>query len=272
MKKLFLIFYFGNLLLWSPLFSEEIGTAELPLPPLSRGLSLKNDMRSSQKSIKDISFSNGDIVFIRSTSPQSKALEEVTETHWTHVGVLFRLIEEIKENREDRVNSEKKEKNWKLASSQNKSQNKQEKWYVFEASSLVQFTPLEKFVGSRAHAFLRMKDPLSAAQVALIFEAALSRLGKAYDLYFLLSRDGVHKDDFDYCSELVWYVFAKGIRIPLGERVLLGSLNTKGQEAEKLVKKRFAQNAPLSLTEWQKQYVIPPQSIFESPLLRRIDL
>ena len=266
MKKLFLIFYFGNLLLRSPLFSDEIGTAELPLPSLSRGLSLKNNMRSSQKRIKDISFSNGDIVFIRSTSLQSKALEEVTETHWTHVGVLFRLIEEIKENRE------KKEKNWKLASSQNKSQNKQGKWYVFEANSQVQFTPLEKFVGSRAHAFLRMKDPLSEAQVALLFEAALSRLGKPYDLYFLLSRDGFHKDDFDYCSELVWYVFAKGIRIPLGERVLLGSLNTKGQEAEKLVKKRFAQNAPLSLTEWQKQYVIPPQSIFESPLLRRIDL
>lgn len=262
MKKLFLIFYFGNLLLRSPLFSEELGTVELPLPPLSRGLSLKNDMRSSQKSIKDISFSNGDIVFIRSTSPQSKALEEVTETHWTHVGVLFRLIEEIKENRE------KKEKNWKLASSQDK----EGKWYVFEANAHVQFTPLELFLGSRAHAFLRMKDPLTEAQSALLFEAALGRLGKAYDLYFLLSRDGVHKDDFDYCSELVWYVFAKGLRIPLGERALLGSLNTKGQEAKKLVKKRFSKDAPLSLTEWQKQYVIPPQSIFESPLLRRIDL
>jgi hypothetical protein len=267
MKKFFfLTFCLGTFFLWTPLFSEEIGTAELPLPPTSKGLSFRKDMRSSQKKIENISFSNGDIVFIRSTSLQSKALEEVTQTHWTHVGVLFRLIQEDKEGKDNKA------RYWKLASSQNKSQNKQGKWYVFEANSQVQFTPLEKFVGSRSHAFLRMKDPLSEAQVALLFEVALGRLGKAYDLYFLLSRDGVHKDDFDYCSELVWYVFAKGIRIPLGERVLLGSLNTKGQEAEKLVKKRFAQNAPLSLTEWQKQYVIPPQSIFESPLLRRIDL
>src|SRR5688572_17876478 len=33
---------------------------------------------------------NGDILFIRSKSDQSKALEEVTGSEWTHMGIAFK--------------------------------------------------------------------------------------------------------------------------------------------------------------------------------------
>ncbi len=234
--------------------SDKLGTELLPLPPISKGIYQKKDKQSSQKKIKDLSFLNGDIVFIRSQSLQSKALEEVTRTKWTHVGILFRLIQN--------------EKKWTFVSSQDS----RGKWFVFEANAHVQFTPLEKFVGTRSHAFFRFKIPLSEAQVRSVFEVSLTRIGKPYDLFFILSRDGVHKDDFDYCSELVWYAFAKSVQVALGERVLVSDLPMAGREAQILLKKRFDKKAPYTIEQWKKQYVIPPQSIFESPLLSRIDL
>lgn len=235
-------------------FAEELGTAALPLPAVSKGIYQKSDLRSSLQKIKNLSFSNGDLVFIRSTSLQSKALEEVTQTRWTHVGILFRVIQE--------------RNSFTLVDSKNKRGN----WYVLEANARVQFTALEKFVESKPCAFFRLKNNLTENQELLLFETGVTRIGKLYDLFFLLSRDGNHKDDFDYCSELVWYVFAKALGISLGERVLIADLPMKGREAQKLLKRRFDDKAPLNLEKWKKQYVIPPQSLFESPLLSRIDL
>ena len=249
-KKYFLLFS----LLAFDLCAEELGTSELPLPPISKGIYKKSDLRSATKKIKKLSFSNGDLVFIRSTSPQSKALEEVTRTPWTHVGILFRLFQQDNE--------------WKLMDSKNK----QGQWYVLEANTQVQLTPLEKFVSSKPSAFFRLKKSLTEDQVLLLFQTGLTRIGKSYDIYFLLSRDGIHKDDFDYCSELLWYVYARALKIALGERVLISDLPIKGREAQRLLKKRFDKKAPLTLDQWKKEYVIPPQSLFESPLLSRIDL
>ncbi len=247
-----LVFVF--LFIVKSVLAEEIGTPALPLPPLSKGIYQKTDLRSTSRNIKNISFRNGDIVFIRSTSPQSKALEEVTQTRWTHVGILFRLVSEGKE--------------WKLVNSQEK----KGRWYVLEANTRVQFTPLEKFIESKPKAFLRLKNKITEEQALLLFQVGLSRVGKFYDLFFLLSRDGVHKDDFDYCSELVWYVFAKSLQLNLGERVMISDLPIRGKEAQKILKKRFHKKAPLTFEMWIKQFVIPPQSLFESPSLSRIDL
>ena len=235
-------------------FAEVLGTPELPYPALSKGIYKKSDLRSASGKIKNLTFLNGDLVFIRSTSAQSRALEEVTQTRWTHVGILFRVVQQGKE--------------FKLVSSKEKLG----KWYVLEANTRVQLTPLENFVASKPSAFFRLKSLVTEDQAFLLFQAGLTRVGKLYDLFFLLSRDGIHKDEFDYCSELVWYVFAKALRVSLGERVLIANLPMKGKEAQKLLKKRFDEKAPLSFENWKKQYVIPPQSLFESPLLIRIDL
>jgi hypothetical protein len=245
---------FFLLLFFTSAVAEVLGTPELPYPPFSKGVYKKSDLRSASDKIKNLTFLNGDLVFIRSTSAQSKALEEVTQTRWTHVGILFRVVQQGK--------------NFKLVSSKEKLGN----WYVLEANSRVQLTPLKKFVVSKPSAFFRLKNSVTENQASLLFQAGLTRIGKFYDLFFLLSRDGIHKDEFDYCSELVWYVFAKALRLSIGERVLIEDLPIRGNEAQKLLKKRFDEKAPLSFEKWKKQYVIPPQSLFESPLLRRIDL
>lgn len=251
----------ASLLVHSPLAQGEIlGAESLPLPPV---VSFKKEAQGTPaEATWDLSkikkFSNGDLVFIRSTSGQSKALEEVTRSHWTHVGVLFRT-KYVKSS-------------WVLFPSDSK----EGEWNVLEAGSVVKFTPIKNFVGSRAFAIKRMKKPLVEPIATRIFKAGLERVGKKYDTFFLLTADGKTKDDTDYCSELVWYVFSKGAKILLGELVLNGELlgdpTKAGVETQKLLKKRFGSGkAPVDFETWKKQYVIPPQSQFDSPLLERVN-
>ena len=262
-KKLFLltVFFFGSLVLQSQVLKD--GAEDLLLPPffqLSNPL-LQDKTRNlspSKKKLPELfnKVKNGDIVFIRSTSMQSAALEEVTGSRWTHVGVLFKV---------------KKQKNsYQLLPDSDKSKDAQ--WMVFEAGPQVRFNPAERFVGSREFALLRFKENLNESEVQKLFSVALTRIGKPYDVYFLLSQDGTSKDNPDYCSELVWYVYAKAIGRQLGFMVQLGSQKLEGPQAQKLMKERLGRkSAPMSVAKWKSQYVIPPESQFVSPQLERID-
>lgn len=240
---------------------EKIGGEGLPLPPIFSSENKETLVDSNRNlapskqtlAVLGAKFKNGDIVFIRSTSVQSKALEEVTESRWTHVGILFYT------NKSNTV----------LLPTSVKGGH----WVVYEAGPKVRFNPVEKFVAAKDFAVLRLRDEVNEAQSQQLFKVAQSRIGKPYDIYFLLSRDGGKtKDQPDYCSELVWYVYAKALNIVLGYQVQISSQKLSGPEAQKLIKQRLGKKeAPMSVEEWKKQYVIPPESQILSPLLERID-
>jgi Permuted papain-like amidase enzyme, YaeF/YiiX, C92 family len=243
--------------------SEKLGSGGLLVPPIfdskasAKLVDTARNLSPSQKPLEVVStnFKNGDILFIRSTSVQSKALEEVTRSKWTHVGIVFRI------------------KSTQGVPTLVPSNSKEGLWVVYEAGPRVRFTPVERFVAGRAFATLRLKEGLVPPQEKLLFTAAVSRIGNPYDIYFLLSRDGQNKDDLEYCSELVWYVYQKALGINLGFQVKIGSQKLDGPEAEKLMKERFNRaDAPLTVGKWKEQYVIPPESQFVSPLLKRVDM
>ena len=225
--------------------------------PVAELVDATRNLSPSRKPLEVVStkFQNGDILFIRSTSMQSKALEEVTKSKWTHVGIVFR----IKSNRG--------------VPSLLASNSREGDWVVYEAGPRVRFNPVERFVAGKDFAALRLKEGLVPSQEKLLFDAAVSRIGNPYDIYFLLSRDGQNKDDSEYCSELVWYVYQKALGINLGYQVKIGSQKLDGPEAQKLIKERLSRaDAPLTVEKWKEHYVIPPESQFVSPLLKRIDI
>ncbi|MEZ4816156.1 MAG: YiiX/YebB-like N1pC/P60 family cysteine hydrolase [Bdellovibrionota bacterium] len=262
--KLFLIF---NIFAQASVATanEKIGVGGLALPPVFSNkakdtlIDVSKSLIPSQKSLKEVSkkFKNGDVIFIRSTSMQSKALEEVTGSKWTHVGILFR------------VNILKNGKAVLLA---DKADPQGGQWVVYEAGPRVRFNPVDNFVGKKAFAVQRPQKELNSEQVEKMFSVALTRLGRPYDIYFLLSHDGITRDDAEYCSELVWYVYAKAIGLQLGYQVQIASQKLSGPEAQKLIKDRLGRkSSPLSVDKWKQQYVIPPEAQFLSPHLIRID-
>lgn len=256
-KYLALLFVFSQIIN----ASEKIGGEGLPLPPIFSSekknslIDVSRSLAPSKKPLKVLAtkFENGDIVFIRSTSSQSKALEEVTGSRWTHVGILFYT------NKSNTV----------LLPTNVKGGH----WVVYEAGPKVRFNPVERFVGAKDFSVLRLKDKVNEAQAQQLFKIAQSRIGKPYDIYFLLSHDGQTKDTPDYCSELVWYVYAKALKVVLGYQVQMASQKLDGPEAQKLIKQRLSKkDAPLTVEKWKEQYVIPPESQIQSPLLERIDI
>lgn len=243
--------------------NEKIGAEGLVLPPILSSqnkaelVDSKRSLLPATKSLEALStkFKNGDILFIRSTSVQSKALEEVTGSRWTHVGILYR-IKVLKSGGTVLLPSDSKEG----------------QWMVFEAGPRVRFNPVERFVAKKAFAVHRLKNGVTEAQARQLYHVGLSRLGKPYDIYFLLTHDGKTKDTPDYCSELVWYVYAKALNVQLGYQVQIATQKLEGPEAQKLIKQRLSKkDAPLTVDKWKEQYVIPPEAQFHSPLLERID-
>ncbi len=247
--------------------NEKIGAEGLALPPIfsiqnkAELVDSKRSLLPATKSLEALStkFKNGDILFIRSTSIQSKALEEVTGSQWTHVGILYR-VKLLKSG------------GTVLLPSDSSVDSKGGQWMVFEAGPRVRFTPVERFVGAKAFAVHRLKMGVNETQARQLFNVGLSRLGKPYDIYFLLTHDGKTKDTPDYCSELVWYVYAKALNIQLGYQVQIASQKLEGPEAQKLIKQRLSKkDAPLTVEKWKENFVIPPEAQFLSPLLERVD-
>lgn len=207
---------------------------------------------------------NADLVFIRSTSSQSRALEEVTGSTWTHVGILFYV---------------QSKKGIYTLLEENSAYGT---WQVLEAGARVQFTPLKDFVSKKEFQVLRLKAfedrQLKVQKLPILFQSGIKRLGLKYDIYFRLTDEiipknanieGLVKDNSEYCSELVWYVFTKAGYV-LGELNQMSSLleKNKGPETEKIIKQRFKNANPPQ--EWLRSWVIPPQSQYDSALLKKV--
>ena len=113
-------------------------------------------------------YKNGDIILQTSKSSQSKMIQEVTNSKYSHVGIVY-----IKDG----------------------------KPYVFEAVQPVKITPLDEFINrgvNSKYTVVRYNREFNEDQMNRMYNYATSQIGKNYDLKFEWS------DKSMYCSELVF--------------------------------------------------------------------
>lgn len=136
----------------------------------------------------------GDIVLQHIESPLCKMIAAVTESPYSHCGlVVYRGTEP----------------------------------YVLEAVGTVSYTPLARWLatGDRGRVtVVRVKD-LTPAQIAKAIQAAQAFFGKSYDIQY-------QPDDRKiYCSELIYKAFRNGCGIEVGAVQRLGDLKWQPHEA-----------------------------------------
>lgn len=116
-------------------------------------------------------YKNGDIILQTSKSSQSKMIQEVTNSKYSHVGIVY-----IKDG----------------------------KPYVFEAVQPVKITPLNEFINrgvDSKYTVVRYNREFNEDQMNRMYNYATSQIGKNYDLKFEWS------DNSMYCSELVFKIY-----------------------------------------------------------------
>jgi hypothetical protein len=170
----------------------------------------------------------GDIIFQTSRSSQSLAIQQATQSPYSHMGIILF---------------------------------KDGKPFVFEAIATVRFTPLDKWIerGQGAHYVLKR---LSQAQT-LLSEKNLDRLrhdarhfeGRPYDLTFEWS------DQRIYCSELVWKLYKNALGIEVGKLQHLREFKLDTPAVKAKLFERYGNRIPLD------EPVIAPKAMFNSPLL-----
>ena len=170
----------------------------------------------------------GDIVFQTSKSDQSVAIQRATHSKYSHVGVV--LVRD-------------------------------EQPLVLEAADSVRVTPLadwlEKgtgghYVVKRLRGAGRLLD--NRARYRLNVEASRFE-GRPYDAAFGWS------DERLYCSELVYKLFDRALRMHLGDEERLGDLDLTDAVVKAKLKERYGDKVPLD------EKVVTPESIFQSTLL-----
>ena len=146
---------------------------------------------------------DGDIIFQTSNSSQSKIIQAVTQSPYSHVGIIT-----IREGQP----------------------------YVYEAIKTVQLTALNSWVdrgNNDQYTVLRSKEPLSTAQLKKMQSVGQKYKGLSYDLPFQWS------DDKMYCSELVWKIYEHGAGITLTEPREMKSYSGMTAKAEQVMQKRW---------------------------------
>ena len=178
---------------------------------------------------------DGDIIFIKSQSSQSKLLNLVTGSPWTHVGMLFK---------------------------------NNNKWDVIEAVQPVKWTSLYSFV-RRSHQLhfevKRVNFDFSSAQVKLVREFSEKLLNKNYDLIFAWDNER------QYCSELVWKAYQFATSKNLGELQQIKDLKFDHPMVIAEAKKRFNNyGLEFNLEQWKNSQVITPVQMLDSPNLSKV--
>lgn len=171
----------------------------------------------------------GDIIFHTSRSQQSIAIQKATNSSYSHMGIiLFKKHEP----------------------------------YVYEASNIVKFTPLEQWIAqgiSGKYVIKRLKIGLTEKQKTELYQQALKYQSKQYDLTFSCS------DERMYCSELVWKIYSNAIGIKIGDLQQLHEFNFSSSQVKAKLKERYGNNIPTN------EIVISPKAMLDSPLLLTVD-
>jgi len=173
----------------------------------------------------------GDIIFQISLSKQSRAIQLVTHSKYSHCGII------------SKINNE---------------------YFVFEAAQPVKFTPVSKWIarGEDGHYVikrLKNSDQILQTKTITVFKDLQNKFKrKGYDVYFGWS------DERIYCSELIWKIYYQATGLEVGKLQHLKDLDLSSEEVKKIMVERYGDSIPLEET------VISPSSIFDSDLLQTV--
>ncbi len=178
-------------------------------------------------------FRDGDLIFQESTSSQSEMVRALTESRWTHMGVIF---------------------------------NEASGTVVLEAVSPVRKTPLKRWIDrgrGRHYVVKRLRDAdakLPKEVVERMQKLASTWLGRPYDLRFQWD------DQSLYCSELAYKLFDRAAGVRIGKLERAADTNLDDERVQRALRKRFA-NARFDPAET----VVTPDSIFNDEQLVQIE-
>lgn len=156
---------------------------------------------------------DGDIIFQSSQSSQSKAVEQATNSPYSHMGIIF-----IKNG----------------------------KPYVFEAGSKVAYTPLTSFIErgkNRYYVIKRLKDHnLSVKETNKLKLVAKTFENKPYNIWFGWN------DNYIYCSELVWKIYNRALKLEIGQLQNIKDFNLSSALVKQKLKARYGDKIPFQET------------------------
>ncbi len=179
----------------------------------------------------DLGLRDGDLVFQRSRSAQSRAISVATHSPYTHMGVIYMV---------------------------------RDRPMVLEAARQVTLTGLEDFVerGVGGHFVVkRLHDAdavLTPEVTRRLREVGDSFRGRPYDLAFAWD------DERLYCSELAFKLYEQAVGVTLGELQRLADFDLSHPAVRLLLRKRYGEAVPL------EAQVISPASIFADPRLATV--
>jgi hypothetical protein len=175
-------------------------------------------------------FKDGDIIFQSSRSHQSKAIEEATNSPYSHCGIL------IYENGIP---------------------------FVYEAIQPVGKRKLTDWIESGVdgkYVLMRLKDStvLNIIKIEKIKEFVKNQFGKNYDTYFSWN------DKEWYCSELIWKTYYTVLSIELVKPKKLRDFNIDSPIVRKNIAIRYGNNIPYD------EKMVSPGQLFESKHLYQV--
>lgn len=220
----------------------------------------------------------GDFIFQESQSSQGPALNEVTLSIWSHVGILF------KSNGQETATN---------ARGQSGKATKGE-WLVLEAVQPVRYSTIANFVSrSRNYkALVRRLSPetlnqvpsqyrspdgsLNASAIALLRSKGEKYLGKNYDVLFEMNNNAI------YCSELTFKMYKEALGIDIGDVIpvdrVFSKINVDSSSGEvrkeypaafRIINQRFKDGfGGEQFRDWFKEnQLVTPVSQVKSPVL-----
>jgi len=176
---------------------------------------------------------DGDLIFQESTSSQSEMVRALTDSRWTHMGVIF---------------------------------NEASGTVVLEAVSPVRKTQLKDWIDrgrGRHYVVKRLRDADSKLPKAVIQKMqtlGTSWLGRPYDLRFQWD------DQSLYCSELAYKLFDRAAGVRVGKLERAADMNLDDERVQRALRKRFA-NKGFDPAET----VVTPDSIFNDDQLFQVE-
>ncbi|PAU89762.1 hypothetical protein CK507_02505 [Pseudomonas sp. WN033] len=171
---------------------------------------------------------DGDVIFHTSRSAQSLAVQAVTRSPYSHMGIVYIL---------------------------------DGKPVVYEAVEPVKLTPLDVWIergeGGRfvAKRLVDAERLLTPEALERMHEVGAEFAGKHYDLYFEWS------DERIYCSELVWKIFKRALDIEVGALQTISEFDLSHPAVQVKISERWSDQPPAG------ELVISPAAMFESSLL-----
>ncbi len=186
-----------------------------------------NDKQEKTNQIENrgIALQNGDLIFHTSQSNQSEAIQIVTNSKYSHMGIIYREGNMV---------------------------------YVYEAVQPVKITKLNDWINrgeNGRYVVKRLKNSdriLTEKSVQKMKIIGRKYWGKDYDLRFEWS------DDKIYCSELVWKIYKETFNVEIGELERIGDFDLSEKSVQAKVKARYGDKVP------KDELIITPDRMFNS--------